>query len=304
MSSLAVYHIPCNHTSEQLPTGFCTCPKYLTISLPLFRRKTIKYVPWIPSHASNSTIQLHYKSLSIPPPLKFNKSVINALDKTFHRIDGDLAEKIKTIRKDITDLHEVAAFPVTLVIASIALGFSLLNTLIFIILCCYHRRRRHNQPDLNLVHYVQVQKNNRRQAPVHRPLPAIPEEEIPMQDICPDCGEPETTNVNTLNTVFSNTNALNSTIHEDCFILAPLRFTKIHERISKIHEDPRHGTVKENKRTLTVFCQHIYPIYNQIFTHILCTSRTALTSLIFQELLILMLRTSRGFPYILYYSSI
>ena len=95
MSSLAVYHIPCNHTSEQLPTGFGTCPKYLTISLALFRRKTIKYVPWIPSHASNSTIQLHYKSLSIPPPLKFNKSVINALDKTFHRIDRDLAEKIK-----------------------------------------------------------------------------------------------------------------------------------------------------------------------------------------------------------------
>lgn len=189
MSPLAVYHIPCNHTSDQLSTGFGTCPQHVTISLPVFRRKTVKYVPWMPTDTNNNTINLHYESLKIPPPLKFNQTVLNALDQTFHRIDGDLADKLKIIRKDIKSLHEVNVSPLALILASIAFAVSSIHTIIFIALCCYHHRRRQHQPNLNLVHYVQTKPQAKPKTETLRPLPEIPEEEIPMNEICPDCGD-------------------------------------------------------------------------------------------------------------------
>ena len=188
MSSMGIYQIPCNHTSDQLPTGFGTCPAHLTMNLPIFRRNNIRYVPWTPTDYNNNTINLHYKSLNIPPPLELNKTVINALDKTFHRLDGHLADKLKTIRADVDNIHEVSNTPLAIAIASIALVFSAVNLLTFIVLCCYHRRRRLNQPDLNLVHYVKTP------TPQNRPLPTPPtpeHEHFPMTTICPDCGEEE-----------------------------------------------------------------------------------------------------------------
>ena len=184
MSPLSVYHIPCNQTSEELPIGFGTCPDQLTINLPIFRKKTVKYVPWTPSDLNNNTINLHYKSLQIPPPLQFNKTVINALDKTFNRLDGDLATKLKSIREDIKNLHEESSTPLALVIASMALCFSHLNLIIFIVLCCYHRRRGQAQPDLSLVHYVKVQPRDKPASPPN-------DEFTHITQSCPDCGEDE-----------------------------------------------------------------------------------------------------------------
>ncbi|KAK3731046.1 hypothetical protein QZH41_006947 [Actinostola sp. cb2023] len=186
MSPLAIYHIPCNSTSDKLPTGFGTCPSVLTINLPIFRRKIIKFVPWTPNHY-NATIDLHYKSLSIPPPLTVNKTVITALDKTFNRLNGHLATKLNKVQQDIKNIHEVTTTPIALVLGSIALCISIINFIIIVVIYYCHRAYQRHNPDLNLVHYVQTnptQAQNRTEGP----------ELIPMNDICPDCGEPQQSN--------------------------------------------------------------------------------------------------------------
>ena len=178
MMPLSVYHIPCDHVSDDLETGFGTCPHHLTVNLPVFRRKFMRFVPWTPSDDNSSTIDLHYKSLDVPPPLKFNKTVINALDKTFNRLDGDLAKKLKQVRTDINHIHEVSVTPLGIIIGSIALGFSTINLIILITLCRLQRYRRQNGPDANLVHYVKATNKE----------PEKIEELLELQHICPDCG--------------------------------------------------------------------------------------------------------------------
>ena len=183
MSPLAVYHIPCNATSDTLTTGFGSCPSTITITFPIFRRKIIKYVPWTPMD-NNATINLHYKSLNVPPPLKLNKTVLIALDRTFQRLDGDLAIKLQKVRQDINRIHEVNVTPTAIILASIAISLSLINVIVFIALCCYHRHR--HTSNLDLVHYVQTTAPQQIYPPCQDPH----NEALHVIDNCPDCGTP------------------------------------------------------------------------------------------------------------------
>jgi hypothetical protein len=146
MSPLTVYHIPCNESSSQLPTGFGQCPSTLTMSIPVFNRRFIRYIPWIvPSN--QSTLDLHYKSLKIEPHLQFNKTTINALDETFNRLDGPLNTKIQKIRKDIANMQQTTETDnSTIIIACFALTLTVINTaVLFVMLYCL-RRSLMNQP--------------------------------------------------------------------------------------------------------------------------------------------------------------
>ena len=78
-----VYYFPCDVKFEDQRTGLRICPKRLTIDIPIFTDPTIRYVPW-QYVMDNSIPQLHInESLKIKPLERFNKSVLDALDKTF-----------------------------------------------------------------------------------------------------------------------------------------------------------------------------------------------------------------------------
>lgn len=183
LSPLAVYHLPCNMTSDDLLTGFGHCPSTITIAYPIFRRNRFKYIPWTPSQ-NNATLDLHFKSLNIPPPLHFNQSIRHALDETYKRLDGDLALKIQKVNKDIQKLHETDSSTSTKIIASIALAIAILNIVILITLCCLHRQRN-NQDQPFVVHSVQTTGTPRPHSPHFKEEPQL--ELQPLNDTCPDC---------------------------------------------------------------------------------------------------------------------
>ena len=146
LTPLSIYHIPCNETNPILKTGFGYCPKGLTVTVPIFRENTIHYVPWI-APSNGSTMQLHYESMTIPPPLKFNKTTINALDKAYLRLDGKLHYTLRTINKDIDQIKETQETETALIVASVALSLAGLNTIFLIAYCCivtrYQRKNNH-----------------------------------------------------------------------------------------------------------------------------------------------------------------
>ena len=144
---LTVYHIPCNETSSVLPTGFGQCPATLTIAIPIFSRKVIRYIPWIVP-TNQSTLNLHYQSLKIPPRLRLNKATINALDQTINRIQGPLNHKLQVIRSDIDAIQVSSDTTTTQVAAYVALTFALVNTVLFITLTGIMCRRFRNRPHI------------------------------------------------------------------------------------------------------------------------------------------------------------
>ena len=136
---LTVYSIPCNETSPLLPTGFGQCPSTLTMSIPIFGRRVVRYIPWIVTN-NHSTLNLHYKSLKIKPRLQFNKSTIKALDETFNRIDGPLNKKIELIKDDIDSIQETTETTTTQIIACAALTLAIINIALVIVVSCLLRR--------------------------------------------------------------------------------------------------------------------------------------------------------------------
>ncbi|KXJ21546.1 hypothetical protein AC249_AIPGENE1066 [Exaiptasia diaphana] len=135
MTPLSIYHIPCNETNPKLKTGFGNCPETLKVSIPIFQEQSVNYIPWIPPKM-DSAYELHYKSLNISPPLKFNKSIINALDKTFIRLDGQLQKKMKLIYKEIDAIKETQETEKAFIVGCIALSLAGLNSLFLIAFCC------------------------------------------------------------------------------------------------------------------------------------------------------------------------
>ena len=189
LTPLAIYQLPCNITADNLPTGFSTCPDVITMTLPVFRRRYVKYIPWNPKH-DNSTLDLHYESLKIPPRLQINKTVTKALDETFNRINGHLSIKLRQIRKDIDELHSVDVTPWALIIASIALSLVVIQTVIIIVFFCYRRKRIQ---ETSLVHFIK--ESSKEPTPLliteNVAEKVCNEEKDPQStsDTCPDCNK-------------------------------------------------------------------------------------------------------------------
>ena len=195
MSPLAIYNIPCNSTSTDLPTGFGTCPYVLTIHLPIFRRKRVKFIPWTPEN-NNATLNLHYKSLGVLPPIHFNKNITKALDETYQRLDGHFSTQIRKVKAEIKKIHTVKGTSTPIIIASIAICLSVVNHVIFILWWFFNRKLRLRHPP-HLVHYV---KNTRPHSPHFTEQPEMellqppdnPSDQLQRSDSCPDCGNPPT----------------------------------------------------------------------------------------------------------------
>ncbi|KAK3739288.1 hypothetical protein QZH41_007136 [Actinostola sp. cb2023] len=94
------HRIDGNIITKLQKTGFGSCPSSMKVTLPIFKRRALTYIQWTPT-TNDSALDLHYQSLNIPPPLKINKTILNALDQTFHRIDGNIITKLQKI----ADLH-------------------------------------------------------------------------------------------------------------------------------------------------------------------------------------------------------
>ena len=91
VSPLAVYSFPCNTSFVGLKTTLASYPESLSISLPLFSASTITYVHWNPASDDVSPLQLHHKSLAIPPSLTINKTAINDLDELYQFYEVNVA---------------------------------------------------------------------------------------------------------------------------------------------------------------------------------------------------------------------
>jgi len=153
----------------------------LVLILPLFKRRALTYIQWTPT-TNDSALDLHYQSLNIRPPLKINKTILNALDQTFHRIDGNIITKLQKVRQDIDSIHETTSTSTALIVASVALCVATINVIILITLCCYQRRARREPNNMSLVHYVKDkhQPQDQEQEQAHQPLNT--------SSCCPDCG--------------------------------------------------------------------------------------------------------------------
>ena len=64
------------------------------MSLPIFREDSIVYIKWDPANNDMGTLQLHHKSLSIPPRITINRTGFNELDELFNFYDSQLSSTL------------------------------------------------------------------------------------------------------------------------------------------------------------------------------------------------------------------
>ena len=115
-----------------MKTSLATCPKSLSISLPLFAVDSIVYVQWDPNSDDMSPLQLHHESLSAPPPVVINRTVINEFDELFQYYDSQLSSAIDKADDMVNQIEVTSETTLTDYIAYAAFGLSVLN----FILCC------------------------------------------------------------------------------------------------------------------------------------------------------------------------
>ena len=70
VSTLAVYNFPRNISFVGMKASLATCPERLLVKLPVFSTSMITYVQRDPSSEELTPLQLHHKSLAIPPPVE------------------------------------------------------------------------------------------------------------------------------------------------------------------------------------------------------------------------------------------
>lgn len=144
-------HFPCNVTFETNTVGIGSCPKSLEIHVPIFTPTTFQLVPWKLINKDDLILKLHHHSLNIPPPVKWNRSIIGKLDETYTRLDQQFAVQMLKVKKDIDKIGEFEDSPILLYTT---LCLSILNSLC-IILCCIlykaYRTKRNTPPPTTVI---------------------------------------------------------------------------------------------------------------------------------------------------------
>ena len=124
VSPLAVYNFPCNVSFIGMKTSLGTCLQRLLVSLPLFSTDMITYVQWDPNSDDLTPLDLHQESLTIPPPIKINRTVIDNFNELFQRYDGQLSDTLQKADSLIDQIEETTISSYVEYIAFIALGLS------------------------------------------------------------------------------------------------------------------------------------------------------------------------------------
>ena len=151
VSPLAVYNFPCNVSFVGMKTSLGTCPQRLLVSLPLFSTDMMTYVQWDSNSDDLTPLDLHQESLTIPPPIKINRTMIDNFDELFQRYDGQLSDTLQKADSLIDQIEETSQSSYVEYIAFIALGLSVVNFIVFCIVCrCLFRifghRTTHTPP--------------------------------------------------------------------------------------------------------------------------------------------------------------
>ena len=136
VSPLAVYSFPCNTSFVGMKTTLASCPESLSISLPLFSSFSITYVHWDTASDDVSPLQLHHKSLSVPPSLIINRTVVNDLDELYQFYDSQLSSSALEQAETMIDQIEVTSeTTITEYVAFVACALSLIDFFLFCVAC-------------------------------------------------------------------------------------------------------------------------------------------------------------------------
>ena len=100
--------------------------------------------------AALERLLLHYKSLNVPLPLKFNKSTIKSLDATYDTIDGHVTTTLKELRTDIDKIHETTDTTIMQILTYVIGAFTLLNSITLLGILLYLTRKLPRQQQLNI----------------------------------------------------------------------------------------------------------------------------------------------------------
>ena len=131
VSALAVYNFPCNVSFVGVKMSLATCPETLTVSLPLFSTDTIMYIQWYPDSSDIVPLQLHLDSLSVPPPVVINHTVINDLDEFYEYYDSQLSTTLDKGDSMISLIEVTAETTWTDYLAYASCGLSAFNFILF-----------------------------------------------------------------------------------------------------------------------------------------------------------------------------
>ena len=135
ISPLVVYNFPCNVSFVGMKASLATCPRRLMVSLPFFSSSTVTYVQWDPKSNVLSALHLHHKSLTIPPPIKINRTVINDFDELFQHYDNQLSSTLKKADSMIEQIEETTESSYVAYIAFAARALSVVNLIVFCVVC-------------------------------------------------------------------------------------------------------------------------------------------------------------------------
>ena len=146
ISPLTVYNFPCNVSFDGMKTGLTTCLEKLGITLPIFYTDQIKCIPW-QTVTDPNLLELHQKSLKIPPQTKINKTIVTSLDQLYQHLDLQLANTINEANERINNIQEVSTTTLNDILLYIALSLSILNSVTIIICaCCFNLRQKQTNP--------------------------------------------------------------------------------------------------------------------------------------------------------------
>ena len=145
VSPLAVYNFPWNVNLVEMKTSLATCPETLAVSLSLFSTDTIMYVQCNPDSGDIVPLQLQLESLSVPPPVVINHTVINDFDELYEYYDGQLISTLDEADSMISRVEGTTEITWTDYLAYASCGLSAFNFIIFCVAFrCFHSlvRRR------------------------------------------------------------------------------------------------------------------------------------------------------------------
>lgn len=134
ISPLIIYHFPCNVTFNGMQTSLSFCPERMSMSLPLFEEELITYVKW-DSTIDDNLLHLHHKSLSIPPPITINKTLITELDQEINWYDDQLTKRINKANKEIEKIKETSFTTFQVVLIYAAFTLSIINFVLMCVCC-------------------------------------------------------------------------------------------------------------------------------------------------------------------------
>ena len=112
-----------------------TCRESLTVSLPVFSTDAVTYVQLDPKSGDLSSLHLHHKSLTVPPPVKIYRTVINDFDELFLHYDSQLSSSIKKAGNMIEQIEETTVSSYLVYIAFAALALSVVSLIVFYVVC-------------------------------------------------------------------------------------------------------------------------------------------------------------------------